>query len=971
MIIPEIKVKWEKYVLTMLIAAVIAIGMTFSAASADASSDRVVTDGHTPEEIIAKWDEYKPTFSGDPFLVKPNVTAPYATGKLNPAFIQDGVNMANFVRFLAGLPDDLEQDQSLNDQAQYGAVVLAAVDTLTHYPAKPKDMDSGFFEIGAKSTSSSNLHAGLTKLHQTVLGYMSDSDSTNIDRVGHRRWILNPPLKKVGFGYALSNTATAYSPMQVFDKSGAKTSASPITAWPSPGAFPMIAFDFGDAWSVNLNKEQYESPTLNEVKVNLKRITDGREWNFDYNDKGSPDMSRNYFNVEGSGFGAGSSIIFRPADAGAPSDQDVYEVKIEGIKTISGEAATISYTVSFFDIPGKDNAAEYLAQWRLPREAKSQLPIKFKSSTVEQWVRLKLGINQAVITEAALSRISDFYFDYNNGDTSLDEDILPKLTGLRSLNFQSLGEAGVAPIANLRGLTELSVATSFAEKPIHELQLLANLKQLNKLSLYGSIPEGDLSQLLGQLPNLRQLTVEDDQLTDLSFIPPTVMANLVELTVTSDGLRDVTALRYANKLLNLSLQGNDVPLLDLRPITSLSGLLWLGVNSFGITDADVVKISRMTGLTTLSLRNNQIRDISPIAALTKLEDINVSGNKIRDVSVLSKLPSLKWIDIGFNGIYDISSVMNADFDIQQLSVRANFLDLTEGGRTKVWLDKLATKPIYLSSVGGTVTGNTAFYDSQQQNELWYYEWSDLTDRTFDSRSLVVGDSIPAKIIARYVDYNDQVIDNSSEWVSSDPKVLMIKNGKITALKSGYASIKIKWGDVEKNVWFNVISRPNMGYYYSKALTDTMKAQLQNALVLGVGNGTILADGTLETTDAKPFVDKASASTLLPVRVVSENLESSVTWDKKTQTAVVTNYDGSIRIEIRIGEKTMKVNDKVVDLPVAARIVDSNTYLPLRALCDALGKQITYHNGVIAIANHSFYKEAELLNTLSKMYSLKE
>lgn len=80
-----------------------------------------------------------------------------------------------------------------------------------------------------------------------------------------------------------------------------------------------MAFNYGDAWSVSLNSEHYQIPVLNEVKVTLKRTTDGREWKFDYNDNVSPDESRNYFNGNGSGIGAGSSIICRPANAGFPS----------------------------------------------------------------------------------------------------------------------------------------------------------------------------------------------------------------------------------------------------------------------------------------------------------------------------------------------------------------------------------------------------------------------------------------------------------------------------------------------------------------------------------------------------------------------------------------------------------------------------------------------------------------------------
>ena len=161
-------------------------------------------------------------------------------GKLNQAYVQDGVNMANFVRYLAGLNDDLVQDAALNEQAQYGAVLLAASNQFTHTPTKPADMDNAFFEIGEKSTSSSNLFLGLTSTSDMVLGYMSDSDASNIDRVGHRRWILNPPLKKVGFGYA-----NRYSPMQVFDQSGDSQFKTPMVAWPSAWSFSDQRFQRG------------------------------------------------------------------------------------------------------------------------------------------------------------------------------------------------------------------------------------------------------------------------------------------------------------------------------------------------------------------------------------------------------------------------------------------------------------------------------------------------------------------------------------------------------------------------------------------------------------------------------------------------------------------------------------------------------------------------------------------------------
>lgn len=37
------------------------------------------------------------------------------------------------------------------------------------------------------------------------------------DRLGHRRWILNPTMQQTGFGYAVSNSGAAYSSVYVFD----------------------------------------------------------------------------------------------------------------------------------------------------------------------------------------------------------------------------------------------------------------------------------------------------------------------------------------------------------------------------------------------------------------------------------------------------------------------------------------------------------------------------------------------------------------------------------------------------------------------------------------------------------------------------------------------------------------------------------------------------------------------------------
>ncbi len=193
------------------------VGWNNDSRSVYISKDEIL-EGRTKEEIRQKSMEFAPTNTGGTFITEPSVSSA-SPGVINPDFVNDGVKMANYMRYLAGLPADLQQDSSLNEQAQYGAVLLSAFGRLSHTPSKPAGMNDAFYKIGYKSTSSSNIAFGGAKAEDTVKMYMKDEDQSNIDRVGHRRWILNPQLKNVGFGFSAgtySNYPSYYSAMQVF-----------------------------------------------------------------------------------------------------------------------------------------------------------------------------------------------------------------------------------------------------------------------------------------------------------------------------------------------------------------------------------------------------------------------------------------------------------------------------------------------------------------------------------------------------------------------------------------------------------------------------------------------------------------------------------------------------------------------------------------------------------------------------------
>lgn len=290
------------------------------------------------------------------FAEDPVLNAPYQAGTPTDEFFRDGLLMTNFIRFLAYLNDDVKLNNSWNEMAQHAAVIMLVNDDLDHEPERPADMDQDFYELGAKGAETSNIHAGWgyrsIDLPFTVRNYMSDSDPSNVARVGHRRWILNPAMTDVGFGYAQEGDMW-YSAMKVFDDNTNTiwrySGDYAYIAWPSQAAFPLEFFADNDPWFVSLNHKEFDSTKTDQIRVTLRNIKDGREWVFTQADLGGSTASSRYHNVDTQGFGAPFCIIFRP-DGVEYRDGDTYSVTVENIYRLMGQKAGISYVTQFFEL---------------------------------------------------------------------------------------------------------------------------------------------------------------------------------------------------------------------------------------------------------------------------------------------------------------------------------------------------------------------------------------------------------------------------------------------------------------------------------------------------------------------------------------------------------------------------------------------------------------------------------------------
>ena len=116
----------------------------------------------------------------------------------------------------------------------------------------------------------------------------------------------------------------------------------------------------------------------------------------------------------------------------------------------------------------------------------------------------------------------------------------------------------------------------------------------------------------------------------------------------------------------------------------------------------------------------------------------------------------------------------------------------------------------------------------------------------------------------------------------------------------------------------------------------------------------------------PFID-ANNRTLVPLRKTMETYGCDVGWDQATRTASVKMDDTTVLVGI--GNSYITVNGEKVAIDTAAQIVNSRTYLPIRAVLEAFGAEVGWVNKtrtVLVISPDFAAKEPEIIPPVSEV-----
>ena len=234
-------------------------------------------------------------------------------------------------RALVGVPwQGMQLVPEWNVRCDAASEVCRALGGLDHTPKKPDGFDDARYQLGYDGASHSNLAIN-GSLTGSVDSYMDDSDPSNIDRIGHRRWCINPAMRKTGFG-----SDANYHAMWSFDESGGAQKGLEAVYYPPRGYTPVDLFSARRAFSISIVRGK--TPKKDELKVSI------RELDAEYLPSSGP-LELDHCDVAGGGFGSSSCVVFRAlAIRVEPGARYLVEASFDGGKTNAH-----AYVVEFVD----------------------------------------------------------------------------------------------------------------------------------------------------------------------------------------------------------------------------------------------------------------------------------------------------------------------------------------------------------------------------------------------------------------------------------------------------------------------------------------------------------------------------------------------------------------------------------------------------------------------------------------------
>jgi hypothetical protein len=168
----------------------------------------------------------------------------------------------------------------------------------------------------------------------------------------------------------------------------------------------------------------------------------------------------------------------------------------------------------------------------------------------------------------------------------------------------------------------------------------------------------------------------------------------------------------------------------------------------------------------------------------------------------------------------------------------------------------------------------------------------------------------------------------------------------TNLSTGH--FRIGYWDAAENNWIDMPSRVFWDGTNGAVETETNRGSGKYALLWSYRDNAQLSPSAGENIrimlnlntiypDVPPYIK--DGRTMVPLRVIAENMDARVDWAAPEQRIdLVRNVD---KVQLWIGETGAFLNNNHLTLEVAPEITNGLTFVPLRFVAEALGAQVTW------------------------------
>ena len=243
-----------------------------------------------------------------------------------------------------------------------------------------------------------------------------------------------------------------------------------------------------------------------------------------------------------------------------------------------------------------------------------------------------LDLRKSLVNGAALQHLA-----------SLKELRALRLSGKNNSSLDGGGLEAILKLTNLRAL-----ALDFLWVGSQELSQLQSLSNLEELYLAGTLVDDEALQILAQFPHLKKLRIAQTQVGDAGLAYLRQSSQLEELdlsenaNITDAGLVNLSSITGLTRLNLWRLAISDAGVSHLAPLVNLR---WLNLDNTGLTDKGLAYLTGMQKLQFLHLGSTSVTDAGLIHLenLSQLNELKVTRTAVTATGITAlreKLPQM-------------------------------------------------------------------------------------------------------------------------------------------------------------------------------------------------------------------------------------------------------------------------------------------------------------------------------------------